>query len=668
MSKLDLNKCSDEFLWLEELHSKKSLDWVDGQNLRTLKAWGQGQQFTELETGALKILDSPDRLTLGPVLAGQVFHVWQDQKNPVGLFRKTAVDSLNQNPGWEIILDLDEYSKSKGVETFLNHWYLLENSSRCLLFFSPQGKDSCEIREWDLEKNQFIENGFYSELAKDDMAWVDENHVLWASSQKPTHTGYPSRLYSWKRNQEPQLILEVPSSSMAVWPLVLKDNEKKPHIFVIHSLNWNETEIFLYQDKKLVKTGLPARNRLYGFYKDRMVIWIDKAWGSFKGDSVLIAKKESHWTNLLPEDFESVFEPNEKKSFEQMSLSQNGIAIHYIENLAHQIELWTDQVKQKILIPDAVSVSNMHSSIDKKHLYAYFQGFSQPAAWMEWESTGWKLIQKSKGHFNTEDVESRQEWATSRDGTKVPYWIVYDKKFQFPLPALQYGYGGFQSSLFPSYNPSVGAFWIEKGGLYIFTQIRGGAELGLNWFHSARLENKQKSYDDFIAISEDVIAKGYTTTKCLGIHGRSNGGLLVGATLMQRPDLYGAAIIEVPLLDMIRYVELPPGSSWIGEYGDPRDPKFYEIIKKYSPYQNISRDQDYPPTMIRTARSDDRVHPSHARKMAARMQSYGKEKTWFFEEELGGHKSTPVKVKALQLALNFHFLWKNLGQSTSERK
>jgi len=429
-----------------------------------------------------------------------------------------------------------------------------------------------------------------------------------------------------------------------------------------HQIDWNHTDFYIFQNEMLVPTGFSQNSSIMGVYQKRFVLWLEKEWDHFPKDSILIAKKENHFTNLTSSDFEIVFRPNPNSHFQSCSVYHDGIAIYCTENLKHKIKIWrADKLKDTPVLEDQ-TISHLFSSLDRKQLFSVSQSPTQPATWFQYHEEKWNFIQTTSTQFNIEGIETKQEWAISADGTKVPYVLIFNSKFNFPRPTLQYGYGGFLSSIFPVYQPEVGSLWLEKGGIYVLSQIRGGAELGADWHQAAVLKNKQKSYDDFIAISEDLIRKGYTTSKMLAIQGRSNGGLLVGAVAMQRPELYQAAVIEVPLLDMIRYVELPPGSSWVGEYGDPRDPEFYSEIIKYSPYQNINPDKKYPKILIRTARSDDRVHPAHARKMAAKLQEYGHE-CWFYEETLGGHGSTPVQVKAEQLALIYEFLWKsNLNQ------
>lgn len=650
----------DSFLWLEELHSKKSLAWVAAQNLQTIKRWTGSAHFNELQDQALHMLGQKDKLTMGVVYRDEVYHLWQDATNPIGLWRKARVDSLKNNPQWQTLLDLDQLSLDMRIETFLGETSILKNSSRVLLNLAPQGKDACEVKEWDLESGGFVEEGFATRLSKDELSWMSKDEVIWSSTETATECGYSAEIYSWKRNSEPQLILEIPKSSMSVWPHILNDSQEQPHLFVVHNLNWDDHETWYWQEGKLCATGLPLNMRICGLYKDRLVIWLEKPWQKFAADSILICREPRKWAELSSEDFDCIFEPSEKISFQEFQVFKGGVAISYTDVLKNRVCIWTDSGSKETSVPEGISVGALFSPVEEDRLYTSFQSFSEPPGWFEFKESGWENLQSAVAHFATENVKAKQEWATSQDGTEVPYWVVYDDRFQFPRPTLQYGYGGFLTSLFPTFSSLIGGLWLERGGIHVLAQIRGGAEFGTKWHSAAILENKQKSYDDFISISEDLIAKGYTTSSQLAIQGRSNGGLLVGATITQRPDLYGAAVIEVPLLDMFRYVELPPGSSWTGEYGDPREAKFAEIIGKYSPYQNIEKNSQYPPILIRTARSDDRVHPAHARKMAAKLQMLG-HPAWFFEEELGGHRSTPIKDKAFQLALVYEFLWKTLS-------
>jgi prolyl oligopeptidase len=657
----------DAFQWLEELHSKKSLEWVEAQNLKTLAEWTHSDRFESMRTLALHLLSEKNRLTMGTVYRDHVYHLWKDVENPLGLWRKAHLSSLKRGGDWFPLLDLAQQSREKGVETVLSRALFLNGSSRVLLSFSPQGKDVREIKEWDLERNDFVDNGFQVSLSKDDVEWVTQDHVLWARTERPTHCGYASQVYSWRRGQAPDLIFEAPLTSMAAGSVVLTGDDGQPQVFVCHWLTWDNIESFYWQDGKLQATGFPTDAYLSGLYQDRVLLWLKSKWGHFPAGSVIIGKKSGMFAGVTASDFEFVFEATDAKTFQDLAVSKDGIAIFYSDFLRNRIQIWDNGRSHETDVPDGFTVSGISSSVEKDRLFTSFQSFTEPPAWYQWQDSGWRCLQTSARQFNPVNVQCKHEWAISQDGTKVPYWVVFRDDQLLPKPTIQLGYGGFLTSQFPTYSALVGSLWIEQGGAFVLAQIRGGAELGVSWHDSAVKENKQKSYDDFIAISEDLIAKGYTTAAQLAIRGRSNGGLLVGATITQRPDLYGAALIEVPLLDMIRYVELPPGSSWMDEFGDPRDPKMRETILKYSPYQNIERHGRYPPILIRTARSDDRVHPGHARKMAAKFQSLGHQ-VWFFEEELGGHASTPIPEQAFQNAVVYEFFWRNLSASGSADK
>lgn len=651
---------TDPFLWLEELTSEKSLNWVDQQNQRTLKRWTQDESFQSLRSQILHLYSQKDKLILGSVFKRQCYQLWQDQEVPLGIWRRAPLEGLGEQTQWEVQLNLDQYSLQKNEPTFLKDVQFLPGSSRVLLSLSPQGKDAVEIREFDIEEKKFIEGGFFAPLSKDEMNWVNKDQVVWASAQKPTQCGYPSQIFIQNRGDKPRLVLEVPQQSMSAWPVICPDSRKVKQIFLVNVQSWDDRESFYVDGDKVIPTGLPLSTGIHGIYQDRLVLWLDKPWNQFPAGSVLISKTEKKYANFVADEFALVFEPSESKSLQSFEVYDDGIALSYTDNLRHKVDVWTPEKVRSTSIPEGTTVEGIFSSKEGDQLFTSFQSFTEPLGWYVLAGGQWNLIKKAQSYFNTDDIEAKQEWATSLDGTQVPYWLVYNKNFSFPRPTIQYGYGGFLSAKFPFFSNTYGCVWLSQGGILVLAQIRGGSEFGVPWHEAARKENKQKSYDDFIAISEDLIKKGYTTAKQLAIRGRSNGGLLVGATITQRPDLYGAALIEVPLLDMLRYADLPPGSSWVDEYGDPHDPKFREIILKYSPYQNVEKNPKYPPILIRTARSDDRVHPGHARKMAAKLQSQGHE-AWYFEEELGGHGSTPIQDLAFQEALVFKFFRDNLA-------
>lgn len=652
---------TDQFLWLEDLNSQKALDWVQQQNQKTLQHWTQRPRFQELQSQALHIHSQKDKPLTGSVFGGQIYQLWQDAENPLGVFRRAPLASFPDSPQWQTILDLDQYSKEKGEATFLKEWRFLRGSPLVLLSLSPKGKDACQFVEFDLSKMQFVSQGFCTPLQKDEADWVHQDLLLWASSKRPTECGYTSQVFFWQRGSEPKLTFEIPTTSMSVWTMVLHDQKKNPRLFIAHVMNWDEAEYHYWENEEWVPTQLPFKSRVYGLFQDRILLFLEKPWSGFAEGALLVSKQAGKYHSFTAEDFETVFTPSPVKAFQGVATVENGLAISYSDNLKNKIEIWNVGSKREVPVPEGATVQALFSSFEDDQLFTRFQSFTEPPGLYKYESSQWRKVHQSKALFKTDSTTAKQEWAVSRDGTKIPYWVVTNGNFKGPRPAVQLGYGGFLHPYFPFFSNSLGSLWLERGGNFLLAQIRGGSEFGVAWHEAARLENKQKSYDDFIAVSEDAIAKGYTTSSQLAIRGRSNGGLLVGATITQRPDLYGAALIEVPLLDMIRYVELPPGNSWIDEYGDPRDPKFREIILKYSPYQNIEKHSKYPPVLIRTARSDDRVHPGHARKMAAKMQSLGHQ-VWYFEEELGGHGSTPVRDLALQEALVYEFFWSELDK------
>jgi CHASE1-domain containing sensor protein/acetyl esterase/lipase len=260
--------------------------------------------------------------------------------------------------------------------------------------------------------------------------------------------------------------------------------------------------------------------------------------------------------------------------------------------------------------------------------------------------------------FNAKGLAVAQHEATSKDGTKIPYFVVMreDAKRDGNTPTLLYGYGGFEIPMTPSYSGTIGAGWLEWGGAFVLANLRGGGEFGPEWHKAAQREGHQRSFDDFIAVAEDLVKRGITTPRHLGIMGGSNGGLLVGATFVQRPDLFRAVVCQVPLLDMKRYSHLLAGASWMGEYGDPDKPEDWAFISKYSPYQNVRKDAKYPRVLFTTTTRDDRVHPGHARKMVAKMKAQGHD-VLYFEDVEGGHGagSTPAQ-QAYMWSLTYTFL------------
>lgn len=363
----------------------------------------------------------------------------------------------------------------------------------------------------------------------------------------------------------------------------------------------------------------------------------------------------------------NVIAQDEDKFFvEYLNVFKNSFAISFLKDVSHELRIYSKQgknfVAQKIVLPEHSAVSVITEDSIKLEKYLILENFVTPRGLYYLQNDSRLRLLKRANEVYQMDLEVHQNWAQSSDGTRVPYFVVHKKDLVLDgtHPTILNAYGGFAISRLPSYLTSTGKLWLEKGGVYAQANIRGGAEFGTQWHRSAILENKQRSYDDMIAVSEDLISKKYTTPRHLGIRGGSNGGLLVGAVMAQRPDLFNAVLCEVPLLDMIRYVDLPPGASWMDEYGDPKDEKMKEVILKYSPYQNVHADRKYPEVFFNTVITDDRVHPSHARRMAAKMQSQG-HSVFFYEESAGGHNRGDLKTKAFLDALRFSYMWLKLS-------
>lgn len=654
----------DSFLWLEEVHGEKALEWVESQNQRTLSHFQKNPLWKTLHDEALACLTHPSKPAFGAVHNGYVYNLHQDTKNKLGLWRRASIATMTPNKEtiWESILDLDKLSEKEGISYFLMGIRICPKSSRCLVKLSNGGKDACIAREFDLDKKSFVEDGFQFPESKSEYTWKDENTIFWSSSyQRPTNIGYSSQVYECHRGQvisDYKLIHEVPVTHMTVWVGVESEGQE----LSIHDMTtWDDNRIFLYENSEKIFSGNPFGTYLSGKWNGRWVFYSERGWGAFPQGSLLIEKnKKTPWP-LSEKDVEPIFASGNDVFLQEHALLKDKIYFQTSNRL--KLELWevdTDLKSRKIEIPGLSSLSGLTTNTEETAAFVNIQSFTEPPQVCQIENGALKVLQKTADLFDSKDVKVDQHWAKSADGTMIPYYLVSPKNSHGEArPTLQYGYGGFMAAHFPFYQSVTGKMWIEKGGAFALCNIRGGSEFGPQWHRQALKENRMKCYEDFIAISEDMIAKGLTTKEMLGIQGRSNGGLLAGATMALRPDLYKATVIEVPLLDMIRYTELPPGASWVEEYGDPNDPKIREVILKYSPYQNVKKDQKYPKAFIRTVRTDDRVHPGHARKMAALMQSLGHD-CWFWEETAGGHGSHTAADKAFQLATVMTYLHEQL--------
>lgn len=670
----------DPYLWLEEVEGEKALEFAKAENKRTLEHFHQNPYFKTIEHDLRKIMLAEDRVPGVSLKNGELYNFWQDAKHVRGLWRKTTLQSYRtSHPHWDVILDIDALAKKENENwVWKGAMTLPPAHEKALVYLSRGGKDATVVREFNMKTRQFVTDGFVLPEAKSNVQWKDDNTVYVGTDFGPgsmTDSGYPRITKIWKRGTpvtEAKLVMEGKPTDMSVYSFMQMDGDKK---YFFHSIrtgfysseNW-------YEDDKGVKTRLPmpTDSEFWGVFKGKLFFELKSDLGNLKtGSIVFMPVNKIYEGEKAQTSLKALFVPTDKRFIQGLNPTKNHILLHVTDNVLSKIEKVTftgdDTFKTESVPLGENGMAYVTSTEEESDQYlAQYMDFFTPVSTYLGDANDGKnmleLLKKSPERFNNKGMKTQRFEAISKDGTKIPYFVTSksDIKLDGKNPTLLYGYGGFQAPMQPSYLGTVGKVWLEQGGVYVLSNLRGGGEFGPVWHQSVLKENRYKVYEDNIAIAEDLIKRGITSPAHLGISGRSNGGLLTGATFTQRPDLFNAVIVGVPLLDMLRYHKLLAGASWMAEYGDPDDPKMREAILKYSPYQRLSATAKYPEVFIMTSTKDDRVHPGHARKMVARMKEQG-HPVYYYENMEGGHAgSANIEQAILWNALEYTYLWEKL--------
>jgi len=671
----------DTFIWLEDRNSDRSLQWVAAQNAMSVSELQSDPSYQQAFDTALKLMTAEDNIAVGSELRGKVYNFWQDKKNALGLWRRTSVASYRtREPKWETILDFDELAAKEGVKWVFNGASrLYPDFSRCLLSMSPDGGDAAVMREFDIESRQFVEGGFNAPASKSSYSFLDIDTVMVGaafSEADQTSSGYPRVVKLWKRGQtheQAQPIFEVDKDDLAAGGGVDYDGDRRL-VMIQRVIDFYRAHYFLRTDDGANRRiPLPEDLAQSALFKSQVLFCVRTPWETPGGvncvPDAIYSFDIDHWLEtgeLGP--VETVLERRDRVSVGGMANTRDRLFINLMDNVRGKV-IAARRVKgswklETVALPENGNVGLSHVDAYGQSVSFSFTDFLTPLSiiWSDDEGETLQTVKQQPARFDASGLVSEQFEARSKDGTMIPYFVVRPKHQKAPAAAHLYAYGGFQSPLLPGYGGIRGKLWLEPGNVYIQANIRGGGEFGPDWHIAALKGNRQKAFDDFAAVAEDAVKRGITTSKQLGIEGGSNGGLLVGVALTQRPDLYGAVIVDVPLLDMLRYTLLPPGASWIAEYGDPAKPEEAAYLAAYSPYQNVKPGTAYPPVLFMTSTADDRVHPGHARKMAARLQEVGDSKVLFYEETEGGHGGRgDRRPQAAQTAMRYVFLRRTLG-------
>jgi prolyl oligopeptidase len=664
----------DPYQWLEEIEGGEALDWVKAQNTRSLEALEADPRFEPMYEEALSVLTSKQRLPLGAIHNGHVYNFWQDETHVRGLWRRASVESYRAGaPEWETLIDVDALAAEEernwvyGGASCLSPAYV-----QCLVELSDGGADASFWREFRTDEKAFVEDGFFLPEGKSNVAWLDADTLLVgvdAGEGSMTTSGYPRTVRLFRRGSnlaEAQVVFEGEETDVSAWSRVAQEDDAA-HVFIERSPSFFESEFFYAASEggevgDLEKLPVPLNADYEGVLDGRAVFLLREDW-KYRGKTYPQGSIVAY--DLAKKQAEIVMTASAKQAINTVSVGKSSIVVAYLEDVSGAAaRLVRDRKKtawnlKPIPLPEDGVVSIVSAGGGTDDAMFSYESLTTPDTLFYSEASDLYLpgatdqverIAQTPPFYDATGVVVEQRFATSADGTKVPYYVMgLDSVLKKgDAPTVQYAYGGFLVPILPVYyedpaRPQHGALaglmWVKRGGVLVLSNIRGGGEYGPKWHQAALKENRQRAFDDFFAISEDLIATGVTSPEKLGAIGRSNGGLLMGAILTQRPELYAAIDCGVPLFDMQRYTKLGAGASWIGEYGDPEIPAQWEYISKYSPYQNLKAGEDYPKVFYYTSTKDDRVHPAHARKAAAKMEDLGYD-FFYYENMEGGHGGT----------------------------
>ncbi len=671
---------TDPHLALEAGESPDSLAWVKTQNDKTLPLLSGDARFAGLQTEALKILSSKDRIAMPNFIGKTVFNFWQDADHVRGVWRRTSLESYKTaNPQWETVIDIDALAKAEG-----KNWIWKgadcrpKTHDRCLVNLSNGGKDAVTVREFDLTTKSFVDpaaGGFVLPESKQSIEWLDPDTLIltrnWGEGTT-TDSGYGFVIKTLKRGQSLDQAVEVyrgQKSDVSARPNVLRDAAGNTVVLLTRATDFFHDETYLWDGKAAKRLPIPEKVGVRGLLNGKLVMKTEEPWRAFKAGSVVAASPAALLSPGGGGDAVLLLAPQDRQSIDQVAVTDHRVVVSLYDNVRGRVITLEDRgaagVKATALpVIDNAAVSLGSHSDEGDDVFYTVEGFLNPTQLKLADATGTtaQTVKALPAQFETKDLVVEQKSATSKDGTAIPYFVVHKKgwKLDGQNPTLLHAYGGFNLSKLPVYDPVIGKLWLERGGAFVVANIRGGGEFGPAWHEAALKANRQRAYDDYFAVAEKLIADKATTPRHLGAYGRSNGGLLMGVALTERPDLWNAVVVESPLLDMIRYTYLPAGASWIGEYGDPAIPAERVWIEKYSPYQNLKAGVKYPLAYITTSTKDDRVHPGHARKFAAKMDDL-KIDHLYFENTDGGHANgADPKNNARRWALHYTYLSRQL--------
>jgi prolyl oligopeptidase len=662
----------DPYLWLEDITGEDALNWVRTHNEPTLQRLG-GEGFEQMRAEALEVLDTDARIPYVRRRGEYLYNFWRDGANPRGLWRRTTLERYRtEEPDWEVVIDVDAIAAAEDENWVWAGADVIEpDHSLALISLSRGGSDAAVVREFDMRAKQFVSDGFALPEAKTQICWADENTVLVGTDfgeGSLTESGYPRVVKRWRRGQ-PLDQAETLFSGASEDVVVAATVDRTPgfeRTLVSRAVDFFNDEVSELRDGDWVGIDAPT-DATVSVHRNWLLIELRTDWhtdgGDYPAGSLLAADYERFIAGTA--ELAVVFQPDEHTCLHHYAWTRDKLTLVTLADVASRVEVikpgsWSAE-------PVAGGPPNTNTVVVTAddlgdEIFLDSSGFDTPSRLLHGAAGGaLSEIKRAPTFFDAADIVVTQNFARSDDGTAIPYFVVGHRHVEAPGPTLLGGYGGFEVARTPGYDGVLGRLWLSRGGTYVLANIRGGGEYGPTWHTQAMRENRHLVAEDFAAVARDLVERGITTVEQLGAQGGSNGGLLMGIMLTQYPELFGALVCSVPLLDMRRFHLLLAGASWVAEYGDPDNPDDWEFISKYSPYQNISADRRYPPVLITTSTRDDRVHPGHARKMTAALEAAG-HRVWYYENIEGGHAGAADNAQtAFRSALIHRFLWSQVS-------
>ncbi len=664
----------DPFQWLEDVQGEKPLAWARAHNAKTLAVLEARPEYKSIDARTLEILDSKEKIPTPELLGDAVYNFWKDDAHARGIWRRTSLASYRTAaPRWETVLDVDALAKADGKSwVFHGASCLAPAYVRCMVSLSPGGSDASVQREFDTTTKEFVSGGFVLPEAKSFIAWHDQD-TLWLGTDfgpgSLTSSGYPRFVKLWKRGtpvSDARTVFEGRADDVGSFGRTEILSDGRYDLVTLTPVLFRE-ETFLFLGDRLVRLDLPEDARPRLFFRDRLLFSLRSDWTvggrTYREGSLLAGTVD----DLLrgAKRFDVLFEPSERVSLAGVDRTRDRVLLRTLDNVHSRLTTlslnddggWT---RSEIPTPGIGTAELTATSDQSESFFFTYEDFTTPKSlWLSEKGAGPVQVKTMPAFFDAKGMTTEQFEATSKDGTKIPYFVVRPKgvKWDGTAPTLLTAYGGFEVSRVPTYSGILGAAWLSRGGVYVLANIRGGGEFGPAWHKAAVKEQHIHNFEDFSAVARDLAARKITSARHLGIMGGSQGGLLVSGTLALYPDLFHAVVAQVPLADMRRYSHLLAGASWMGEYGDPDKPEDWAYIQTWSPYQLLRPDAKYPTPFFWTNTRDDRVHPAHARKMVAKLEAQG-HPVYYFENTEGGHGSGAVnKEKAQVTALEYAYLW-----------